>query len=275
MDIDPLSDTGPPRHAIESDDEDDFNPLSKSPETTQPEPVFEIVGSNATSEHLIVAAGDAGRVWARGANLGEQIGSVFIDKKLIGLVFKPTWTDAIAIISEVSIRLPTFVIHPYAQFVLEHYKPTSLILLDTYSLPGYIGADYTPFYRAPLRYLSTGKAASSTSGIQLFAPPNLIQSTSASFLSIAALIGISSKSQATAFLLPSPNLPTRPPEIIVSDPSKLVDETDIWADQLLQQAHTSIVQSVGGKVEAWKSTGKKVTVKASSSRSVVDGSMYI
>lgn len=143
-----------------------------------------------------------------------------------------------------------------------------------------------------MRYLSTGKAASSvrtftnrslvvettlfqTSGIQLFAPPNLIQSTSASFLSIAALIGISSKSQATAFLLPSPNLPTRPPEIIVSDPSKLVDETDIWADQLLQQAHTSIVQSVGGKVEAWKSTGKKVTVKASSSRSVVDGSMYI
>lgn len=61
QDVDPLSDTGPPRHAIESDDEDDFNPLSKPSETVQPEPVIEIIGSDSTSGNLIVAAGDAGR----------------------------------------------------------------------------------------------------------------------------------------------------------------------------------------------------------------------
>lgn len=61
QDIDPLSDTGPPRHAIESDDEDDFNPLSKAAQAASPDLKIEIIGADLTSEHLIIAAGDAGR----------------------------------------------------------------------------------------------------------------------------------------------------------------------------------------------------------------------
>jgi len=97
-----LADVGPPRHAIESDDEDEFNPLSPQRPPTKRDLAFEIVNEGkATAETLIFASMDAGRqvhpclvcvrikhtffarVWARGANLGEQLGTISVNKECV------------------------------------------------------------------------------------------------------------------------------------------------------------------------------------------------
>ena len=84
QDIDPLADTVPPRHAVESDEEEDeYNPLSS---TTQSKSKLrnvdvKIVENVKCKEGgtLIVVTGEAGKVWARGAKLGEQSGGVMVD----------------------------------------------------------------------------------------------------------------------------------------------------------------------------------------------------
>jgi hypothetical protein len=63
-----LSDTVPPRHAIESDDEDEFNPLSP-PQTVHHDLEIEIIGPNMTADNVIVATGDAGRLVSSFYNL--------------------------------------------------------------------------------------------------------------------------------------------------------------------------------------------------------------
>jgi hypothetical protein len=85
QDIDPLADTVPPRHAVESDEEEDeYNPLSS---TTQSKPKVETVEvgilgkvENMEGRTLVVATGEAGKVWGRGAKLGEQSGAVMVNK---------------------------------------------------------------------------------------------------------------------------------------------------------------------------------------------------
>lgn len=57
-----MADVGPPRHAIESDDEDEFNPLSPQRPPPKRDLTFEIVNEGkATAETLIFASLDAGR----------------------------------------------------------------------------------------------------------------------------------------------------------------------------------------------------------------------
>lgn len=68
----------PPRYAIESDDEDEFNPLhpNRSPD---PEIKIKITGNVAQNVNLVIATGIAGNTWARGAKLGEQSGQVSVN----------------------------------------------------------------------------------------------------------------------------------------------------------------------------------------------------
>ena len=96
-----MADIGPPRHAIESDDEDEFNPLSPQRQPPKHDLHFEITNAGkATAETLIFASLEAGRcvyplnylciptkssarVWAKGAGLGEQSGTIGVNKKCV------------------------------------------------------------------------------------------------------------------------------------------------------------------------------------------------
>jgi hypothetical protein len=72
--------TLPPRYAIESDDEDEFNPLTQITKP-QADPIKVHITSAVihTNVNLIVASGIAGKTWARGADLKEQSGIVSVN----------------------------------------------------------------------------------------------------------------------------------------------------------------------------------------------------
>lgn len=78
--MDFLGDTSAHRYAYESDDEDQLNPLSKRP-------VQRIARVSIQGDHhprnrretVIVASGEAGKVWAQGAQLGEQRAAIVVD----------------------------------------------------------------------------------------------------------------------------------------------------------------------------------------------------
>jgi aspartate oxidase len=79
-DIDPLADTVPPRHAVESEEEeDDFNlPVSQINGITKVN--VRIDCHVRQVDRLVVATGGVGRLWAQGANLEEPIGEVLLDE---------------------------------------------------------------------------------------------------------------------------------------------------------------------------------------------------
>jgi len=248
MDIDPLADTVPPRHAVESDEEEDeYNPLSSPSKVPPPSLEVNVLGQFQPNRALVVATGDAAKVWAKGAQLGEQNGAVMANGIQVGLVFNPSWTQATVLVSEVTIRLPSWAMHSYAQVVIDHLKPSSVALLDTYATPAYISAHALPHHEAPLRLLRTKGKLSSILGLQPFSPPNLIQSTSASFLSILSLPSLNQKSPTPGalILLPSAHIPPPPPNSITPmNTSTLEDE---WSAENVQAAQYALFAAVGEK----------------------------
>jgi hypothetical protein len=76
-----LSDTAAPRHGYDSDEEDQLNPLFNRP-IQRPTCVF--IQGYPSVDHLpevvIIASGEAGKAWARGAQLGEQRAVVIVDE---------------------------------------------------------------------------------------------------------------------------------------------------------------------------------------------------
>ena len=85
QDIDPLADTVPPRHAVESDEEEDeYNPLSTSTQSKSQVRDVEvnIVGDvkDRVGGALVIVTGEAGRVWTRSGTLGEQSGAVMVNQ---------------------------------------------------------------------------------------------------------------------------------------------------------------------------------------------------
>lgn len=70
----------PPRYAVESDEEDEYNPLESASAEDKTELELKIVGEIPQGKPLIVASGLAGRCWARGADLGEQVGGVYVNQ---------------------------------------------------------------------------------------------------------------------------------------------------------------------------------------------------
>lgn len=88
---DPLAEeTLPPRYAVESDDEDEFNPLNHhqngKPPTEEHEIQVTITSGIPTNVNLIIASGIAGKTWARGADLKEQSGIISVN----GVKVNPT-----------------------------------------------------------------------------------------------------------------------------------------------------------------------------------------
>lgn len=73
----------PPRYAVESDEEDEFNPLSSTPDhheaTTLDVKVVAPHLARLKEKPMIVASGQLASFWATGAQLEEQIGAVFVN----------------------------------------------------------------------------------------------------------------------------------------------------------------------------------------------------
>jgi hypothetical protein len=76
---DPLAESLPPRYAIESDDEDEFNPLNQNKPPAEPEIQVKITGNIPRNVNLIVASGIAGRTWARAVTTEEHSGQVTVN----------------------------------------------------------------------------------------------------------------------------------------------------------------------------------------------------
>jgi hypothetical protein len=68
----------PPRYNIESDDEEDeVRPLSVAPAPVNFD--VKIAGDTPQGKGLLVATGDFARLWAKGADLGEQSAAVYVN----------------------------------------------------------------------------------------------------------------------------------------------------------------------------------------------------
>ncbi len=98
--MDPLADGVPPRHAYESDDEDEFdpNPLAAVPvgppprRTNTVEPSLTVDLPHAVCQSgnpLLIALGPVGKAWAKGAKLGDAVGRVGLDR--VGYVSARTY----------------------------------------------------------------------------------------------------------------------------------------------------------------------------------------
>ncbi|KAG6866160.1 hypothetical protein C0991_008114 [Blastosporella zonata] len=276
MDVDPLADTVPPRHAIESDEEDEYNPLpTAGSHLDRVTEVKLIPGDLPQGKSLIIATGDVANYWARGADLGEQIGGAYVNKIQIGLAFNPGWTNSTIFVSEALTRLPIWAMHQYVTAILDGLKPTKVVLLDTYPAPAYISAHPVPFEDAPLRYLATHSLDGSLKAkVEPFMPPNLIQSTSASFLSV---LSTSHGQTNTLILVPSPHIPPPPPKVL--EPSNLLhlnQDPVEWPQATISLAQEVLFASIGETAPRWvQKTNHHGTSSTRKKSDVGEGGMYI
>jgi hypothetical protein len=83
-DSDVVGDEAAPRHAMESDEEDDLGSLSTCKPDAEHHP-FMLRGTIPTGRQLIFTSGDSALYWAQGAQLGEQQASITLDGKEVFL----------------------------------------------------------------------------------------------------------------------------------------------------------------------------------------------
>ena len=82
QDVDPLADTIPPRHVIESDEEEDeYNPIRTKAASVELNQIADVkvIGDFPKSHSLLIAVGEVGKFWAKGADLGEQCGAIAVN----------------------------------------------------------------------------------------------------------------------------------------------------------------------------------------------------
>ncbi|KAF7977536.1 hypothetical protein HWV62_3310 [Athelia sp. TMB] len=257
MDVDPLADTVPPRHAVESDEEEDeYNPLSAPGSQKCKVADVKITGDikERNGRSLVVATGDVAKVWARGANLGEQIGAVLVNG-----------VQATVVVSEVTTRLPVWAMHAFAEVLIESLHPSRK------SING----------KQPSRpIVMLLNAHLQSPCVEPYAPPNLIQSTSASFMSILATQSAQPSVNGTLILVPTPHIPPPPPADIAPTNLRLldVDSTLGLSAGTISDAHEAIFASLGEKTTSWKGegVGRSERERAAKRRGDVgDGGMYI
>jgi hypothetical protein len=162
----------------------------------------------------------------------------------------------------------------------------SIALLDSYATPAYITANPVPFHEAPIRYLRTKgllplvrnsllltvqtgislKVYHKTPNIEPFSPPNLIQTTSASFLSILSTRLAHPSTQdpnpsgtGTLILLPIAHIPPPPPSSIApTSLSNLDDESEArWKTKFVRQAQSVLFGALGEKGGEWEALSDK------------------
>ncbi|KAH7922729.1 hypothetical protein BV22DRAFT_1197200 [Leucogyrophana mollusca] len=280
--IDPLGDTVPPRYAVESDDEDEYNPLSSARVVDQPIDLnIRFVGIAKPGSALVLASGGAGQDWARGAKLGEQQGAVYVNEIQVGLLFAPSWAGAVVLVSETTTRLPLWAMSRYAEAVVARFQPSSVVLLDSYATLGYISPDPLPPHDAPVRYLAIGSVPRSGLKLQPFAPPNLVQSTSASFMTTLILRSLrnTSTTPGVLILLPSPHIPPLAPAGLTATKSLSPNNNGTWSALTMQLVQLSVCEIIcGNPNSSWEDEGLTSThggVLRKNLSELGEGSMYI
>ncbi|KAI6026531.1 hypothetical protein BKA83DRAFT_95469 [Pisolithus microcarpus] len=256
MDVDPLADTAPPRHAIESDDEDEYDLPPAQPKRDQLSiPDVKFIGNFPTKSPLLLASG-----------------SIYVGGSQVGLLFMLPWTHAAVVVSETFTRLPLSAMNCYAAAVIDRLQPTSISVLDTYSVQGYISPKVISWDEAPVRYLSTNAIPISNPELELFAPPNLLQSTTAS---LASNIFWKSLQSTESYL------PVQPPTTI--KPSSFPPSDHVqWSKKTLQKVHQWLFDVIGEgeNVVQWVekisgSSGLKTANKGLARGEIGEGGMYI
>ncbi|KAJ3723455.1 hypothetical protein DFJ43DRAFT_1091905 [Lentinula guzmanii] len=290
MDVDPLADNAPPRYAIESDEEDEYNPLQESSPEILSLPETKVIGDIPLDCPLILASGNGGKYWAKGCSLGKQTGAVYVDKTQVGLVYHPSWSRSNIIVSETFARLPVAYMHSYAEKLVKELKPSSVVLLDTYPTPTYVLPQPISLQDAPIRYLSTHQVDPIIASLaERFSPPNFVHSTtSAALLShVASSVAPSnsdSELKATLLLLPFPRISAPAPKILGrSDFSHLSEDEYQWSRDTMNTIHKLLFVAVGERLD--DSASWHMPVNRSGSRSsddvpvrakpLVDDGMYI
>ncbi|OJA07802.1 hypothetical protein AZE42_03420 [Rhizopogon vesiculosus] len=245
---DPLADALPPRYAIESDDEDEYNPLS----TRQPADAVSIVhviieGQFTTGHPLVIASGPAGKFWADGANLGEQQGTILVNNIQVGSLFKPSSTRAVVLVSEATTALPLWSMNKYANGILDHLRPSAISILDMYAVQNYISSALVPVHEVSVRYLSLGNIF--LDPFHPFAPPNILQCTAAAFMSAMNIRTLSSDqgNGGVILLLPSPEIPrTVPSKLSPSGLSRSSGDQG-WPVEMMMEVNERLFEVVGAK----------------------------
>lgn len=283
MEIDPLADALPPRYAIESDDEDEYNPLESTRQPTDQVPIvnIKIEGQFTTGYPLVIASGPAGNFWADGANLGEQQGAIFVNNVQVGLLFKPSSVRAVVLVSEATTALPLWSINKYANDILDRLQPSAISILDVYSVQSYISSELLSAHESPVRYLSLQNISLDPSHV--FAPPNILQSTSAAFMSAMTIRSLSSSHQNNAVILFLPS-----PEIARAAPSKLSPSRlsrplgdQAWPVEMMVEVDARLFEVVDAKRSgswALKSTpagNASLSKKRQNFAEIGEGGMYI
>jgi hypothetical protein len=148
-------------------------------------------------------------------------------------------------------------------------------MVDAYSNPGYISSS-PPSQDPPIRFLATGSCPIlPKSTAQPFAPPNLLLSTSAAFLS---LLEATTSCPGLLLLLPLPQIPRPPPH---NDPEPIRTTTE-WPVALLEDLNDLIGAEGGVTNIEWDAktmiAGLKTrtqSVKKVKAKDVLDSGMYI
>lgn len=282
MEIDPLADALPPRYAIESDDEDEYNPLATQRADQVPIVNIKIESKITSGYPLVIASGPAGDFWADGADLGEQLGAIFVNNVQVGLLFKPSSTRAVVLVSETTMALPLWSMNKYVNDILDHLQPSAISILDIYSIQSYISSELLPVHEAPVRYLSLGNI--SLDPFQKFAPPNILQSTSAAFMSAMNIRTLSQSYQSNAviLLLPSPEIPrTAPSKLSITRLSRPSGD-QVWSVEMMLEVDERLFKMLGVKRSStWALRNMPagcvfgLSKKRQNNAEVGEGSMYI
>ncbi|KZT19342.1 hypothetical protein NEOLEDRAFT_1142191 [Neolentinus lepideus HHB14362 ss-1] len=245
---DALTDTISPRYAVESDEEDEENPLLSSPSRANRVTDVKIDGSCDTcaGKPLLLAIGLAAQTWTKGVQLGEPIATVVLNGAKVGYIFSPAWTQATVVVSEATIRIPTWAMYSYAEALTSSLKPTRTAILDIYSVPQYIDVNSVPAPDAPLRYLTTDTRSPTMSKLSLFSPPNVLQSTSAAFMLLSSFTS-GQPTPSTLILLPSPYSQLPPTSELTS--LGLTQKIG-WPDAVVSAAHESLLACLGESAQA-------------------------
>jgi len=192
-----------PLHKPRSLDSNNANPANNA--SVQ---VTIIQDSLPTNNPLIIATGITSKILE--PVLGEQTGTVGVgaNSTEVGLIFNPSWTNATIIISEALNRLPLDDELPYALVILQTLQPSTISMLDTYSVTDYAPP---PCGDDPIRFLPPSAQTIFGDQAQPFELSNTPQFTSAKFLSVASSMNIS----ATLLLLPDPDTIPPPPDTLL------------------------------------------------------------
>jgi len=221
---------------------------------------------------LVIATGHVGSFWAQGASLGERSGAVMVNGLQVGLLFQPLWTVSTILVSEVSTKLPLSTMHAYARSVLDALEPSSLALLDSYPTPSYITSDTR--YNAPVRYLCASELRLNTAA-QPYSPPNLVQSTAASFLAVFRVCRSVSGAPCVAILLPSSRLSDPLPKELKAGNSLVDADPEEWPPHTMNVAQDCLFGSRGVQWENKSGRGRGTYPSARRKNEIGEGGMYI